>query len=371
MIQIGLTMVLLSVYGFGQELFPIPKPTHLAAGVPRSKLVVVKEISPDFNKDLFMASPVSLVVSKNNWLYVYDMKLVKIFIFNDKFEYVGQFLDHGTLPGQVELSDGMNKEIAIGADGHIFLHDGITDKLIQFSAAGKFIKETELNRNGKNTQPFRPIVDKNGFIYAYSVVNGIIDQLNDKMSLTHSFLDRNLNDCYVIYRPAFEAFFAQSHMKDYYEEKGWLSADRSNTTYSLTANGLLFVYLNRPSTAYFFQGQKLIRSFDVLIDSVLSTYRKRMEKAIETQKKSRPNEIAFFEMPMFQSCFIDETESFFYLQFMIEKNKSVLYQFNFRGKLIGVFEFAQGQVLFKARRNGLFYGLKSGDRHPVIIKEKK
>ncbi len=371
MTMIGLMVLLLSIWGWGQELLEIPKPTHFEAKVPRSKLVVVKEILPDYNKGLFMANPWSIAVSKSKWLYVYDMKLVKIFIFNDKFEYVGQFLDHGALRGQVNPEGGTNKEISAGVDGRIYLHDGIDDKLLQYTDKGQFLKETILNRSGKNRLAFRPMVDKNGCMFAYSVNGAIIDQLNDKMDIMHSFLSRNLNDCFTIFRPAFEEFYAQSRLKDYYQEKGWLNADRSNTTYSLTADGLLFVFLHRPSSVYLFQGHKMIRNFDVLIDSVLPKYKERLEKALQQQKKMSPNEVALFEIPMFNSCFVDETESFFYLQFMSGKNKSVIYQINFRGKLMRVFEYEQGRVQFKARRNGLFYGLASGDYHPIIVQEKK
>ena len=365
----GLIVLLLPILGWGQEeeLLVSPKPTHFEAKVPLSNLVVVKEILPNYEKDLFMARPYSIAVNSRQWVYVYDMKLMKIFIFNNQWEYTGQFLEQGTLPGQVNPEGGLMKEMYIGPDDTIYIHDA-TDQILHFAADGKFIGQKKINRLDPFPKAFRPVVDKKGYLYSYAVNNNIIDQFDDKLNLVQSFIDRNLNDCYVIQKPAFEDFFSQNPMNQYYQEKGWLRADSRNTSLDITANGLLLVYLHRPSSAYLFKGKQLIHHFDVLIDSVLIKFRERVEKALKEKSQMPTDKKQLFEMVMFDACFVDYDAPYFYLQFNHDKKENTLYQFNLKNKLTRIIKYGKSRVFFKFKRNGLFYGLASGDYHPIIMK---
>ncbi len=48
----------------GQGLLKVPKPTHSDKGVVTSRLALVKEITVDFDTDLFFALPWDLAVNK-------------------------------------------------------------------------------------------------------------------------------------------------------------------------------------------------------------------------------------------------------------------------------------------------------------------
>ena len=86
---------------------------------------------------------------------------------------------------------------------------------------------------------------KRGFLYKYSTTNGLIDKLDGKMKRVHTFLDRKLNDRYVIFKPKQPEL--PPHIASYR-----LRADQTNTMYDLTSDGHLLVYLYRSSTAFVF-----------------------------------------------------------------------------------------------------------------------
>ncbi len=363
----GLIMLLFSISGWAQELLEMPTPTHFVAKVPHSKLVLVKEVLPSFDKNLFMAAPYTIAAGKNGKFYVYDNRLIKIFIFNNQGECVGKILEWGKKPGQLRTDDGFTVDMNIGPDDSIYVHEGKTNKLLQFSPDGQFIKERILSRENPYKNPFKLVVDKSGNFYSYGLGQGIIDQLDENMNLLHTFLDRNLNDCYIIYKPNYDLFLSKSYYKEFYESKEWLRAKMGNTSFDITTNGLLFVYLHNPSTVYLFNGKQLVQQFDVRIDDVLSQFKDRVEKDIIHQKKVASKAIRVTEMVMFGSCFVDQDEPYFYLQFFPSQNHSILYQIDLKGKLIRILTYGKGRIFFKAKRNGLFFGLASENKHPIIM----
>ncbi len=363
----GLMVLLISIFGGAQELLEMPAPTHFVAKIPRSKLVLVKEIVPDYEKKIFMAWPADIAVGKNGQCYVYDNRMMKIFIFNSQWECVGKILETGRKPGQLISDDGFGIEMSLGPDDSIYVHDGKTNKLLRFSPEGRFINERMLSRMDSNSSPFKLVLDKNGNVYSYSLQQGIIDQLDENMNLLHTFLDRSLNDCYVIYKPAFESFFSQSQYHAFYQEKRWLMAAKGNTSFNITANGLLFIYLHRPSTVYLFKGKQLVQQFDVRIDKVLSQFKEAAEKEILFQKKQGSKIKGVREISMFGTCFVDQDEPYFYLQFNEDINTSVLYQLDLKKKLTRIINCGRGLIRFHAKRNHLFFGITSDNKHPIIM----
>jgi hypothetical protein len=346
-----------------QELLKMPKPTHTVKGVPTSTLEVVKEIKLDPDTDLFFAVPWDIKVNKSNWIYVYDAKLFRLFIFDEKYRYVGQFLDKGAGPGEVNSSYALSINIHPARNGNIYVTDSILDRFLQFSPTGKYIDGKRMNRRSTVISPFTPISDKNGFLYAYSLNNGIVDMLGSDMKCVHTFLDVKLNEKFVIFKPSFKKFHDSSPA--HYIRK---IPNASNTFYGLTSDDRLLIYLFRSSTAYVFKGKKLERKFEILIDRVLPIYRKRAEDTYRRQKNIKKFKgKVFLREIMFHSCFVDEDEPYFYLNFSEEGGYS-LFKFDLRGNLVRIIKSDNASI--KTKVNGLFYGISFSERNPVILKEK-
>ena len=351
----------------GQELLPTPKPTHTEEGVPCSTLKTVKIIELDFDQDLFFAVPWKMTVSKKDkqgrfYFYVYDYKLVKmfVFLFNKKFEYVGQFLDHGEGPGEVLPGLPGNKAFYPAPDGSLYVCESVGNKLIQFSATGKFIKDIKIPLKMRTNTAFPPVFDNKGFLYKYSTNNGLIDKLDDKMSSVHTFLDRKLNNRYIIFKP--KQILHPAANSDFH-----LNPDETNVMYDLTSDGHLLIYLYNSSTAYVFKNDKLVRKFDILIDRVLPIHKKRSEESLKKQAKLGPRSI--LANLMFSHAFVDKDTPSFYLRFRDENGLSTLYQIDLMGNLIGIINNVKPGI--RAKRNGLFFGLTKvdGERYPIILKK--
>lgn len=345
----------------GQELIDIPKPTHFEEGVPCARLVTIKEIKSDFDDDLFFARPWTIAVGKK-YFYVYDAKLIKLFVFSNDFKYIGQFLESGQGPGEGLPGYPGNKAVYAAPDDKLYVHEAMADKIIQFSATGKYLKEIRLNRVRKTSLAFPPVTDKGGFFYAYSVNKGIVDRLDSRMNLVHTYLNMNENLRFVIYKPAYREFYKNSPGLNF-----WKMPNQTNTMYDITADGHLLIYLFHSSTVYLFKGDRRVGRFQVLIDRVLPVYRKRAEEAYIKQKKGKGG--ILHASLMFNGCFLDKDEPFFYLKF-IEENKSItLYKFDLKGKLVEIIDNIRSGI--QAKMNGLFYGLSStsGYRHPAIFKK--
>ncbi len=383
---IGVLVVLFPIIGKGQEFFPLPKPTHLEAGVPRSNLMVVKRIPFDFKEDVFMAEPVMIAVNKSGHMYIFDKKLYKVFILNNKAEYVSQFLESGAGPGEAfppRTHASPFLDISVGWNGKFYISDGDGDKIIEFTESGRYLRDIKTNRITHTRLPSPPKVDKNGFFYVYSINNGIIDQMDTNMKLVHTYLQRDLNNQYVYYKPTYQNKI--SHISgskggkpvivDPAIKKSWLDAKTENTFYDLTANGLLLVYLKSPSTVYLFNGKNLIRKFDILVDRVLVDYKKRVDTTIANARKNYPQFVSSLDIPMFLSFIMDYDAPYFYLQTIGDK-QVVLYQFDFTGKLVKILPCPKKLVVnLTVKRNGLFYGIahdsEEEEAYPIILKSEE
>lgn len=351
-----LVVILFPFLAQGQEILELPKPTHFVAGVPTSTLMLVHEFKSDFEDDLFFAYPWTAQVSKSGMIYVFDAKLLKIFIFNQKYKYIGQFLEQGQGPGEIFPGPALNKDIHAGIDGYFYIHDSISHRLIQFSETGKYIKDTRLNRGEISTIPSPPIVDKEGYFYFYSKT-GIVDKLDPKLNVVHTFLDLKLNGCFVGYRPMKER--TPPHAPNI-----WLYPDLTNTLYGITGDGYLLIYLSRRSTAYVFKGKKLLHQFDILIDEVLPAFKKRAKKAYQKQKEIGKRFATGANMVSFY--FVDQDDPYFYLTALEGGDNSKLYQFDLKGNLTRIIKNFRADI--RVKRNGLFYGFLPNGRNPAIFK---
>jgi hypothetical protein len=353
-----------STFIFGQELLDMPKPTHSETGVPQVKLTLVKEIEPDFNEDLFFVTPVKMAVGNKDTngdflFYFYDVKLEKIFMFNEKFFYIGQFLEHGQGPSEIFQGNSMGIDLSVAPDGTLYVSDPLANKLIQFSAEGKYIKDIRLPNNTRIVRPFLPVIDEKGFLYIYSSRKGIVDKVEGFKNVVHTYLDNKLNKRYVIFKRKSDDLY-----KLYPEEE--YNASFDNAKYDMTSDGRLLIYLIRSSTVYLFEGDRLVRSFDIHIDHVLPIFKKRAEAAVKEQKTLPPTMSIVLEM--FNNFFVDKDEPYFYLLFKEENNERTLYTFDLKGKLVKIIKHLNAHIF--AKKNGLFFGvsINKGEKNIVIYK---
>lgn len=347
-----------------QELLKMPKPTHFVKGVPTSTLELVKEIDLEPDKDLFFAVPWDVKASKKTgWIYVYDAKLIRIFIFDENYRYIGQFLDKGQGPGEVNSSSALTIRFHPTRNGDIYVTDSIHDRFLRFSPTGKYLDGKRMYRRTNLFPTFTPVSDKSGFIYGYSVNNGIVDMMDSEMKCVHTFLDKKLLEKFVIYKRSFKP------PKGFHNAtKLWKNPRSTNTYYGFTSDERLLIYLFRSSTAYVFKGKKLERKFEVLIDRVLPLYKESAQEAYRREKdKKNYKPKGVWRYYMFHSCFVDEDEPYFYLSFLEESGKS-LFKFDLKGDLMRIIRCHHGDI--KTKVNGLFYGTSPFEHNPVIYKEK-
>ncbi len=357
----------LPMYFWGQEFLAFPKPNLTEVGVKCSQLTLVKEISLDFDDELFFAVPQSLAVNKAGYLFVYDVKMASVFIFNNQYKCVGQCLKVGRGPG--ETPHPRNKLIATSRDGSLLICDGLGDKILEFSASSKLLREVKMNRIHQTAMPFPPVIDNQGFIYAYSLNNAIVEKKDKKMNTIASFLDINLNGNFVVYQPALP--YSEDNKYASAKRKRFLSPNLFNTMYDVTEDGQLFIFLHRSVTAFLFKNDKLVRKFSIYIDRILPKYKKSLQDTMKKIKKNTSREVISLGKNMFHACFLDRDAPYFYLQLNDSQKPCFLYQFDMTGKLICIIQNFERPAFFQAKRNGLFYGLSIDDNNPVIFKVKE
>ncbi len=364
-------LLFLPSVAFCQTFKELPKPNIYIKGVPRTDLTLVKEIEPDFDENLFYASPVNIDVSKSGHIFIYDLKLGKLMIFDNKFKFVKQVLSVGQ--GPFETPSPNNKDIYAAPDGGVWLHDGIGDKIMKWSYEGLPLFEKKLNRRHVTMSPFRPVIDQNGFLYTFSIHEGIVDCYDKNFQFVRSYLTPAANDAFIYYRPNFEPYYKNHWTQKQKEKKSkpWLSPSSFKNFYDVTADGQLFIFIHRSATAYFFNKEKLVRKFDVLIDRVLMQFKESMVRKIKDRKKMIPPIKIPIESRIFASVFLDKDANFIFLQYLPGDKECTLYQLDFTGKLIHIYSYGQQLVRIIAKRNNLFYGLTSGEHHPIILKIKK
>jgi hypothetical protein len=351
-----------------QELLQMPIPTHSEDGIPCGRLILEKEFKPDINEDLFFARPRSITVDDENSIYFYDAILKTVLKFSSDYQFEAQFLKSGRGPGEVSGMDPGIDKLYYSQDGHIYICDIHNDKLIQFSKSGKYIDDIKLNMITRRVSLFLPVVDSLGSLYTYSLHGGIIDKLSKKMILQHTYLDKELNRKYVIFKSAEE-----KAEKSLPIPSTWLEPRSGNVSYDISLDNRLVIYLKRSSTFYVFEGKKQLYKFDILLPSPMESFRNRAIKLIKKRIKKKKHKYPIVDyLYMFGSFFLDRDDSrFFYLQVEEEERQFKVYQFNLQGKLVKIFSSPRKGIYLLTKKNNRFYGLASPDGHPVIFKESK
>lgn len=360
----------------GQKLEKLPLATHFEVGLQCSQLVKIKEISSNYDDDVLLARPTALTVDSEKNLYIYDNMLVKISKFDKNYRLISSFMRSGRGPGESAggmTAEGGTHKIYYAHDSNLYVSDPLNNKVIVYSPTdGKHLKDIKLDKYGRD--PFNPVVDSRGHLYALNNTGGIIDELdlNNKMTLIHTYLDGRLsNNCLI-----FKRKYAEVLPKDVLKRMSY-RPELSDVGYDVYRDNQLIVFLFNPSTLFIFKDQKLMLERNIYIQSVMDNYRKVAVKFLDGQKRiphERKKFMGFSPMTMFITFFVDKDDDrFFYLTEFYE-NLNV-YMFNQRGDLIKVLSYPtcypDKQVFLYAKRNNLFYGLIGVDRNPIIFMEEK
>jgi len=338
----------------GIEFDEFPKITHQVQDVKTTTLSVVKLIQSDYDEDLFFARPASLAVSKDA-LFVYDAMFKSLYKFDSTFKFVTKFMREGRGPGEIyDLGMGFYKVYcAPDTQEHIYVSDVHNDKIMIYSQKGKHVKDVRLFRSGKIMSPFYPVADARGNVYALSPNNAIIEKLDASMKLVHSFLDRKLNERFVVYRPKIE------NLPKKYLGEIWKYPHMDDVFYDIFEENGLIIYLARSSTVYCFQGVTQTKTFPIILKEPMDIFRNRMKQIAERQKKSKNPSPTFSNM--FYSFFVDKDDSrFFYLQCNDPEKRLKLYKFDREGRLVKILLLPHlkdhSKILVK--KNNQFYGIE-------------
>ena len=353
-------LILLCSMLWGYELIKHPKITHSEAGVKQSKLVLVKQIYDDFGPNLFFARPIALTVDDENSLYVFDNVLKRVFKFNSKFQYETSFLREGRGPSEVSAGVQELFKIAYAPNNSINICDTLNKKLIVFSKKGKHIKDIRLDR--EYAFRYYPVMDAQSNLYTISVNGGVVDKLDTNMKIVHTFLDRRLNERFVVHMPA---------LNKGVEWRGYLHPTLDDTYYDVINGQDLIIYMARPSTLFLFKDKQLIQRFDIILEAGIE----KIRKSVAQLPKVVPKSVLFpgYWGTMFDSFFVDkDDERFFYLQTKRTKEQIRLYKFNIQKELVGILTAdpsLSGMVM--AKKNGYFYGIDLFEGHLLYFKEGK
>lgn len=350
-----------------QEVLDMPKPIQFEENAPCGRLVLVKKMPLDIDDHHFLAFPRSITIDNDNAIYIYDSRLKSIFKFDKKYKFVTRFLSQGRGPAEVSGMDIGIDKIYYSPDSYIYVRDIHNDKLVQFTKSGKHVKDIKLNRVMDSLEIFPPVVDKKGFIYAYSLSGGIVDKMDSHMNIVHSYLNQELNRYFIIFKSAIEDSSKNTPFPDM-----WLRPTNENTAYDVTNDNRLVIYSKRLSRFFIFDGKRLVRQFDVLLKEAMEDFREKaiilVNKSKKEPKKGKYRDVKF--LYMFGAFFLDKDDGrFFYLQGLNERDRLILYKFNTEGQLVKILTGSQKGIYFLTKRNHLFYGLLSPQASPVIFRE--
>jgi hypothetical protein len=331
-----------------------PKPVYKESDAPCTRLVLVKEIKEDFDTDLFMVRAVALTPGRNR-LFVYDAMLKRIYVFNEKFEYVTHFLKIGEGPGEIKGQDMGFQKIYYAPDNLLYVRSANNNKLAVFDDSGKHIKDIRLYKSTGHLS-FRPVVDGKGNFYFHSFSDeSIVRKFDPKLNLLHTYLKRKHNAEFIVYFPEVDKDVGNI----------WMFPVVDDIFYDITTEDMLLIYMHRSSKVFLFKGNKLVRKMDIIIDKAVARFRKRVNHTIKLTKGKKE-----FFMKMFYTCFVDKDNGrFFYFNDNDEEKNLVIYKFNLEGKLVGVIK-GEGilSTAVYAKRNNLFYGIQEG-KNVLILKE--
>jgi len=334
------------------EYIKNPSPTHVEKKFV--KLVKIKEISSNINDEHFMVRPISLTVDNKGNIFVFDLRIKKIFKFDKNYKFVKVFGRKGQGPGEFGLNVCL---IYFSKDGYLYVGDNINKKIIKFDTDGNHIKDFKLPISANLYGGFLPVINNDGDCFVLNGINSSIDAYNIyNKDIKNTYRLLNKNECN-------RSVVLKLRKQDY---MFWSMLTMSDLSYDMILDNRLIIYLARSSAIYIYKKKTLIKKFYIWPKNALELYKERIEHRKKNLKK---NDLLI--LYMFYDFFVDkDNEKFFYLSCKGKGNKKeMLYKFDIEGNLIKIFYSPVRVFWLKCKRNNLFYGIFKDNIY--IFKEDK
>lgn len=322
-----------------------PAPTHKENKF--TPLVMVKEISEEIDDKTFMAMPKDLAVNNKGEIFVFDIMLRKIFKFDNQYRFVKTFGGPGQGPAEFGDDQSRRKKLYFAHNNHLYVNDSWNRRLIVFDSEGNALRHIRIPMNNYALS-IHPVVDELENFYFFSKNNGGIDVFDKEFNLHYTLLEKKHYNRFIFY-------------KVYYRPKGPIQYDvtlipnSGNTDFDVLPGNRTLIYLENGSTVFLFKGKHLVKQYDVWPEGMLRHQKKLLKKYEENLKRS--------VFPLVMNMFLDYDDfRYFYL---LASGLPHLYKFNLDGELIEVLSIDFWSK-FMAKRNGLFYGIRTTSEKSFI-----
>lgn len=319
-----------------------PTPTCIEKETDFVPLEPVGKIDAEFDDEHFLVEPSCLCTDNRGYIYVFDRKWEKIFVFDEKFRFIRTFGQTGQGPGEYNRGKSIGN-IRFSQDGFLYLSDVWNRKFIIFDTDGNHKKDIVLPPSARLDGNFQPLIDTSGNYYLLTGSACTID--------VHNIHDKGKPKRYSLLGPGDCRKSVLLKVRDE-DSWFWYSTSASDTSYDVLPDGRLIVYLRNTSTIKIFKGENLQEIFNVWPAGILKKYSKRIAKTFS--RKSEKQKILFFYM--FMEFYLEKDNgAHFYLQAPGEGDRKVLlYQFDLKGNLVSIF-YSSDAGWLRDKRNNLFY----------------
>jgi len=303
-----------------------PKPTHDEHAVPRKKIVLIEKIKSTLNDSFVMVFPFTMTVDNEGHLFVFDLKTKKILKFDPQHKFIKYIGTEGYGAGEY-LSQGMPLFLDIVNEKYLIVCNPDAKKYIKFDLDGNFIQEVKFPNIKSGIGQF----DALGNLYYLDPINNGITRIDKENKKTFTFLSLKQYEKSLLYKVSPQIY------------PHWVVPDVTNTGFIVGGDGSLVVYLAGPSVLYYFKNDVLVKETNIWPQSELDLYKGKVEEYAA-------NSIVSY---MFMRFFVDhDTQKTLYLQ---PTHFRDILEFDLNGNLVFTYRYSDKSFMF-IKKNGLFYG---------------
>ena len=255
---------------------------------------------------------------------------------------------------------GTKKDIYLSNDGHLYVMDYTSQKLIVFTKDGVFVREITLPGKFYRLLPVKEQKD-NYFAFYLEPGKEKVVVFNEKLEEKLTLFTTEDYKKFIVYKPELD-----EEDRKYIKSNPYEAPDFSNTKIDYLSNNEVVLYKSNMSEIYHFDSDyKLKKSFPVWPKIALTYYKKRVERL---RKKLKSNN---FEVQMFTSfCADKDNGKHVYLGgIRDEKKRKIFYKFDLAGNLVNTYRIKETVKTIKTfvKANDLFYTISSDNI--LIFKE--
>lgn len=327
-----------------------PKPTHVEKESDYVNLVKTVEIPGEIDDKHFMVWPLAIAAAGDGTFFCYDNKIRKIYKFASNGTLIKIFGTHGQGPGEFSKGRGTALEIYLGKGGILNISDIANRRLMKFNTDGKHIKDYRIPANIMIYQGFFPVITPGENILIRGGIGCTLNAYSiGDMKKQYSILNREKAARQIVTKASPRSAKDRAAV-------GWMEV-----FYDVIKDTLHIVYLNRSSTVYIYEKEKLIKQFDLWPQGALDNFRKKTE-----YKKNSNMRVS----SLFVSLLVDkDNENYFYLDMGITEGKGrMLYKFDLDGNLVKILR-VPTSMRFHCKRNNTFYATHKDTI--ILLKEEK